>query len=60
MKLTKVIEILQINVREAGPRIPIDILLALMVSIEAVKAIQDLREGNPLLDGELLPGETAD
>ena len=31
---------------------------ALNLSIEALKQILEDRQGNPLLDGELLPGET--
>lgn len=60
MNLKKAIEIIQLRLSLGAFRHDPDALAAFKLLIEAGKAIQDEREGNPLLDGELLPSETDD
>ncbi len=60
MKLDKAIEILELNANEAGKQMPQDTLEAVLLLIEAGKECERARNGNPMLDGELLPGETED
>lgn len=58
--LKKAIEILDLNVREAGSKMPPDTLDALNLSIENMKYVQHLRElGVPGILS-LLPGEIAE
>ena len=58
MLLPKVIEILDLNLKEAGKKMPQDTFTALGISVEAVKAIQDYREGLTVDFLLPLPGET--
>lgn len=58
MKLLKAIEIGELNVREAGKKMPADTLDALQLLIEAGKVIKEWRH-YPFPDGVIqLPGET--
>lgn len=58
MKLTKSIEIIELNINIAGPKMPADCLDALKVNLEAAKRIQDGRAKGYDYFGHLLPGET--
>lgn len=55
--LKKSIEVLDLNVRQRNPSMPLDVFNALKLGIEAMKEVTRARLGNPALDGELLPGE---
>lgn len=58
MKLTKVIEIMELNLKEAGTKMSPDFRDAAQISIEAVRRIKDL-QGMPLYPFDTkLPGET--
>lgn len=60
MKLDKAIEIQELNVREAGLKMPPDVLKALILSTQVLKHILAWRNDN---DEDLLwdiPGETED
>lgn len=58
MKLTKAIEIGELNIKEAGPKMPPDTLNALKLLVEAGK--DKVKSRGTLLPGfyVLLPGET--
>jgi len=58
MKLKKVIEILQINIREGRKKMPPDVLTALQIALAACTLVKDLRDRDLLIDEYLLPGET--
>jgi len=58
MKLERAIEIKENNQRLHLDEYYQELLEADKMSIEAMKQRQQDLEGNPLLDGELLPGET--
>jgi len=58
MKLTKSIEIIELNIREAGPKMPPDCLDALKLNLEAAKRIQAHRRSSLTDPHILLPGET--
>lgn len=58
MTLGKVIEILELNLKEAGRKMPPDTATALSVAIEAVKRLKAKRELGIHYDQTLLPGET--
>lgn len=58
MNLDKAIELLELNVKLAGRKMPPDTLAALQLGIEALKEIQHLHESQVLHADELLPGET--
>lgn len=60
MELAKAIEIGELNIKKAGKQMPPDVLDALKLLTEAGKQTLQDRIGNPLLDGDLLPGETED
>ena len=60
MTLDKAIEILELNIKVAGPKMPIDTLEALKLAKEALKEIHHLHEIGVLFFNELLPGETKD
>jgi len=58
MKLEKAIEILELNVKEAGNKMPADCLKAIKLGIEAMEEVKYYRN-NPLSYViKLLPGET--
>lgn len=60
MKLDKAIEIGELNVKEAGAKMPSDTLVALKILIEAGKCVRKIRH-YPYPDEVLqLPGETLD
>jgi len=58
MKLTKAIEIGELNIKEAGPKMPPDVLDALKLLVAAGKREQTLRYEIPYDRDGLLPGET--
>lgn len=58
MKLAKTIEILELNTREAGNKMPIDCRVALQLGIEAIKRLQVGRNNPGTHWNDLLPGET--
>ena len=55
--LKKSIEILELNIKEAGKRMPPDCKEALQLSIEAMKRLQDYRRQGLVNPRRLLPGE---
>lgn len=57
MKLKKVIEILDLNIKEAGRSMPPDVLAALKLSVESTKFRQRWEEQEGEDDFPLLPGE---
>jgi len=57
MKLEKAIEILDLNIREAGKKMPPDVLDALKLGAQALKAIKEYREMPFYGLLKLLPGE---
>jgi len=58
MNLEKAIEILTLSLQAPYPGATGDIADATRLSIEALKEVLSSRDGDPALDGELLPGET--
>ncbi len=58
MNLEKAIEILELNVKEAGSRMPPDTLKALKIGIEALKTIKEMRYESVNDGTTQLPGET--
>ena len=58
MKLDEAIKGLGDEVKEAEDEGALKAVAYLKLGIEALKEVQFAREGNPALDGELLPGET--
>jgi len=58
MKLTKSIEIVQLNINIAGPKMPPDCLDALKLNLEAAKRLQEYRRQGLVNSDRLLPGET--
>jgi len=58
MKLSKAIEIIEVRTRTRPLLGSHEIYGALQLSIEALRECKKAREGDPALDGELLPGET--
>lgn len=58
MKLPKAIEIVELNIKEAGPKMPPDCLAALKLCCGAAKRVNAIREWGDEPAGELLPGET--
>ena len=58
MTIDKAIEVLQDLLTYIEPDDPPEYHKAFDLSIEALKEIKRTREGNPALDGELLPTET--
>ncbi|GAI61432.1 unnamed protein product [marine sediment metagenome] len=60
MKLTKVIEILELNLKEAGRKMHPDTASALGIAVEAVKRLEIMRISLGTDADEILPGETED
>jgi len=60
LKRTKAIEILDLNIKEAGTKMPPDVKTALQMSSGALQVIGTLREQDVFGAGYLLPGETPD
>lgn len=60
MKPDKAIEILSDLTHPSGFAISPDIKAAVMLGIEALKALDDCRKGDCTYHEELLPGETTD
>lgn len=58
MPLSKAIEILTIFANPGVTQLATDDYDAILLGIEALKECKKAREGDPALDGELLPGET--
>lgn len=58
MKVQKAIEILDLNVKEVGPKMPPDTLDALKLGIEALERIDGLRSAGHYIAMPLLKGET--
>lgn len=58
MKLSKAREILKLNVKKAGPKMPPDTLEALKLGIEALKRLQTMRVWRSAGTSDPLPGET--
>lgn len=58
MKLTKAIEILELNLKEAGKKMPPDCKDAVQLGIEAMGALHCHREVWGYSEFKLLPGET--
>jgi len=60
MKLKKAIEHGERKIKQNVFQVDPEALIALKLLVEAGKETQRARDGNPALDGELLPGETED
>lgn len=60
MTLPKAIEIMELNLKEAGSKMPPDCRDALQLHIEAAKRIQVGRSKGYDYFGHLLPGETVE
>lgn len=60
MKIEKAIEILELNIKEAGKQMPPDCKNAVKLGIEAGKRVILYRKGMYAGLGDLLPGETDD
>jgi len=60
MTLEKAIEILELNLKEAGDKIPPDCRKALKLGIEAMKRVNNPLLYNLINPRVLLPGETED
>jgi len=60
MKLSKVIEIQRLNIKEAGKQMPPDVRTALLISTHAVERFQDNREDAFPIDTSTLGCETKD
>lgn len=58
MKLTKAIEILDLNLKEAGSKMPPDCRDAVQLSIEALKHLQHERDLRIGFWTDPIPGET--
>jgi len=58
MKLTKAKEIIQLNLKEAGSKMPSDVRTALIMHSGAVTRIEQLRETGGTIADYSLPGET--
>lgn len=58
MTLPKAIEIVELNIKEAGKKMPPDCLDALKVCCEAAKYIDICRHNPNCFNISLLPGET--
>lgn len=58
MFLKEAIEILSHLSTAGAPNITLDEIDAVKLGIEALKECVKARQGDPALDGELLPGET--
>lgn len=58
MKLETAIEILELNARVAGKRMPSDTLDAIKLGVEALKYRLELEQTDPEITLEPLPGET--
>lgn len=58
MTILKAIEILDLNIREAGPKMPADVLAALNLSREALKWRALMEKDYGSWCGPPLPGET--
>jgi len=56
--IKKAIEILEARIKSKPLLGNHEIYGAVRLGIEALKEVKRAREGNPALDGELLPGET--
>lgn len=57
MKRVKAMEILELNILEAGKKMPPDVKTALELHIEAMKVLTAIRETAWYQAGYLLPGE---
>ena len=55
--IEKAVEILRLNVKEAGKKMPSDVVDAVNLGIEAMLAVQDCRSLTHSELPELLPGE---
>lgn len=60
MKLTKAIEILDLNIKEQGGKMPPDCLTALKLAVSALEQLTHYREVDNTLSNHLLHGETLD
>lgn len=60
MNCPKAKEIIDLNIKGAGAKMPPDVKKALTIGSEAIEEVMKARDGNPALDGELLPSETED
>lgn len=60
MNLEKAIEILELNIREAGKHMPPDCKNALELGVQALKAVGNLRVADLYTIIPRLPGETND
>lgn len=60
MKLIKAKEILELNIKLAGKKMPPDTLEALKLSIEAIKRVKACRPVDCYAPEILLPGETVE
>ena len=58
MKLDKAIEILELNLKEVGKKMPVDTSAALALSIEAQKRVIEARTPESINPHLPLPGET--
>lgn len=58
MKLSKAIEILDLNIKEAGSKMPTDTLDALKIGRHAIERIEECRLADHTIKEDLLPGET--
>jgi len=58
MTIDEAIKRLQGELRFAEKTGRLELYDALSLSIEALKEVKKARQGDPALDGELLPGET--
>jgi len=58
LKLTKAIEILDLNIKEAGKKMPADTLDSLKLGVEALTVIGYLRNAERPIRPPLLSGET--
>jgi len=58
MKIQKAIEIIDLNINEAGSKMPQDVLIALKLSIEALQAVLRARCGVFIDTIGKLPSET--
>lgn len=60
MKLSKAIQVLDINIKVGEEKMPPDVRDALKLGIEAMKRVEEMRQDNAFLSPRLLPGETKD
>ena len=57
IKMSKAIEVLDLNIKEAGKKMPPDVKDSLALSVSLMKAVQYVRKGGNWEPHALLPGE---